>query len=75
MHWNHRVVDMTEENDGDPLFAVREVYYQDNVPAGHCEPSVVSETKEGLKEVLERMAKALDQPALKSQDFKNKEEV
>jgi hypothetical protein len=26
--WNHRVVDMTEENDGEPLFAIREVFYE-----------------------------------------------
>lgn len=69
MRWNHRVVDMTDENDGDPLFAVREVYYHDNAPAGHCEPSVMSDTKEGLKRVLEQMTEALDQPVLKSQDF------
>ena len=26
--WNHRVVDMTEESDGEPLFAIREVHYE-----------------------------------------------
>jgi hypothetical protein len=30
--WNHRVVDMTEENDGEPLFAIREVFYEKRQP-------------------------------------------
>ena len=69
--WNHRVVDMTAENDGDPLFELREVYYnRDGVPVGHGGPSVMSETKEGLKWVLEQMQAALDQPVLKPEDFK-----
>jgi hypothetical protein len=32
MKWNHRVVDMTDtaENGGEPLFALREVFYNDD---------------------------------------------
>jgi hypothetical protein len=49
MKWNRRVVDMTAENGGEPLFAIREVFYNDDgVPIGHGEPSVMSETMEGL---------------------------
>ena len=75
--WNHRVVVMTEENDGDPLFEVREVFYNDDgVPIGHGEPSVMSDTMEGLSWVIDQMKKALDQPVLKPQDFiENKREV
>jgi hypothetical protein len=72
--WNRRVVVMTEENDGEPLFALREVFYtQDGVPIGHQEPSVMSETMEGLAKLLDRMKEALAQPALKPEDFKEEE--
>ena len=71
MHWNHRVVDLTSENEGEPLFAIREVYYEDNgMPTRHGEPSVMSETKEGLNWVLDQMKAALDQPVLKPEDFR-----
>ena len=71
--WNHRVVVMTEENDGDPLFEVREVFYnQDGVPVGHGEPSVMSETMEGLAKLLDRLQEALAQPVLKPEDFEPK---
>ena len=75
--WDRRVVDMTEENDGEPLFALREVFYnQDGVPIGHGEPSVMSETMDGLAKLLDHMREALAQPALKPQDFiENKREV
>jgi hypothetical protein len=71
--WNHRVVDMTTENGGEPLFEVREVFYNDDgVPVGHGEPSVMSETMEGLAKLLDRMQEALAQPVLKPKDFKPK---
>jgi hypothetical protein len=73
MSWNHRVVDMTAENDSDPLFEVREVFYNDDgVPIGHVEPSVMSETMEGLTKLLDRMQEALAQPVLKPEDFEPK---
>ncbi len=30
MHWNHRVVDFSDENDGDPWVEVCEVFYDKN---------------------------------------------
>jgi hypothetical protein len=68
---------MTAENDGEPLFALREVFYnQDGMPIGHGEPSVMSETMDGLAKLLDHMREALAQPALKPQDFiENKREV
>ena len=73
MHWNHRVVDMSTENDGDPLVELREVFYDRNgIPVGHGGPSVMSETMEGLREVVDRMKKAIDQPVLTPEDFKGK---
>lgn len=73
--WNHRVVDMTAENDGDPLFELREVYYnREGVPVGHGGPSVMSETMEGLTTVVDRMREALAQPVLTPEDFKENED-
>jgi len=69
--WNHRVVDMSTENDGDPLVELREVFYDRNgIPVGHGGPSVMSETMEGLREVVDRMKEALDQPVLTPEDFR-----
>ena len=73
MYWNHRVVDMSAENEGDPLFVIQEVYYEDNgMPTGHGGLSVMSETIEGLRELVDRMKKAIDQPVLKPEDFKGR---
>jgi hypothetical protein len=45
MKWNHRVVDMTAENGGEPLFAIREVFYNDDgVPTSHGEPNALCQT-------------------------------
>jgi hypothetical protein len=66
----HRVVDMTEENDGEPLFAIREVFYRNGRPASHGEPNAVSEDMEGLEWCIGEMRDALKQPILKLNDFK-----
>jgi hypothetical protein len=68
--WNHRVVDMTEENDGEPLFAIREVFYEKRQPTSHGEPNAVSEDMEGLEWCIGEMRDALKQPILKLNDFK-----
>jgi hypothetical protein len=68
--WNHRVVDMTEENNGEPLFAIREVFYRNGRPASHGEPNAVSEDMEGLEWCIGEMRDALKQPILKLNDFK-----
>jgi hypothetical protein len=69
--WNHRVVDMTEENDGEPLFAIREVFYEKrHDPTRHGEPNAVSEDMEGLEWCIGEMRDALKQPILKLNDFK-----
>ena len=53
--WNHRVVDMTTENGGESLFAIREVFYRNGRPASHGEPSMVSENMEGLEWLVNEM--------------------
>jgi hypothetical protein len=72
MHWNHRVVDMTEENEGDPLFEVREVHYEGDNPFTHFEVNPMSDTMEGLSWVIDQMKEALDAPVLKPEDFEPK---
>ena len=70
MKWNHRVVDMTTENGGESLFAIREVFYRNGRPASHGEPNAVSEDMEGLEWCIGEMRDALKQPILKLNDFK-----
>jgi len=75
MYWNHRVVDLTSENGGEYLIAIREVCYEENgMPTTNGSPFVfvMSETMEGLREVIDRMKEALDQPILTPEDFKGK---
>jgi hypothetical protein len=73
MKWNHRVVDMTAENGGEPLFAIREVFYNDDgVPTSHGEPNAVSEDMEGLEWCIGEMRDALKHPVLKPEDFEPK---
>jgi hypothetical protein len=60
--WNHRVVKMDDE-DGTLLLA--EVFYdEDGNPLGYHEPFMSSDTIEGLQELLDRLALALDEPVL-----------
>ena len=70
MSWNHRVVRI--EEFGESLFMIQEVFYGDEgEPLGYAEPSMVSDTLLGLKQTLERMDKALQQPVLDAEtDFK-----
>jgi hypothetical protein len=42
--WNHRVVDMTEENDEEPLFAITRKFFTNEgrqCLTGHGEPSLL----------------------------------
>jgi hypothetical protein len=56
MNWNHRIVDMSHENGGDPWFEIREVYYEeDGEVSGHTRICTGHETVEGLISCLERM--------------------
>ena len=56
MSWNHRIVDMSHENAGDPWFEIREVCYEDDDEiSGHTHICTGSETIEDLIFCLERM--------------------
>ena len=71
--WNHRLVDMTQENGGEPLFVLREVYYQDDTPVGHCEPSMMGESWYEVYELVDLLREAIALPILKPEDFKKGE--
>lgn len=69
--WNHRLIDMTAENNGEPWLAICEVFYgDDGKPQGYTGPVNVSgENIEEIRQTLERMRKAVENPTLKPEDF------
>ena len=69
MTWNHRVI--RQVCDGEVYFGIYEVYYKDGVPDMCTEDAigVCAESLDGLKQTLEWMQKALEQPVLKMSDF------
>jgi hypothetical protein len=68
--WNHRLVDMSADNGGDPMLALREVFYDDDgKPMGHTEPFMCGETMTEMLELLERLHVAMNHPILKPEDF------
>ena len=73
--WNHRVIDLSHENDGDPLLGFREVTYNEfGIPDGYNEPFMVSEDIEGLRELVARLQAALDQPIVNGKLILSNEE-
>jgi len=70
MNWNHRLVDMTDENGGDPLIAFCEVFYDDNgKPTGYTEPFMSGENMDEINNLIERLKEATKHPILKPEDF------
>lgn len=70
MNWNFRLVDMSEENMGEPYMELKEVFYNaKGEPTGYCEPCIGSETLEGMRQTIKWYALALDKPVLKQTDF------
>lgn len=64
--WNHRVVDLTDDNGGEPLLGFREVYYDNHgEPTAYGEPFMVSEDVSGLRELVAHLQKALTKPIVK----------
>lgn len=73
MYWNHRVVRMTEE-DGYMILA--EVSYtDDDTPIWFTEVSLGSETMEGLRLLVARLADALKQPVLDDTAFRDRLDI
>ncbi len=68
--WNFRVIDVTDENNGEPYLELVEVYYTDaGEPVGYCKPCTGSETIEGMLDLLRMHSLALAKPILKKSDF------
>lgn len=68
-HWNHRL--MVEQTDEEVYFSIHEVHYDMNGKLkGYTEKpvSVTSESLEGVKWVLDKMAECLQKPILWSGD-------
>lgn len=69
MTWNHRLVRFagqgTDENgETCDWYQVQEVHYKNGKPVGCTNFSVGSETVEGVQEVIDQIAKAVQQPML-----------
>jgi hypothetical protein len=64
MHWNHRLIDMTAQNDGEHWLEIKEVFYEDDKPQGYASALVGGETASEVRETLTRMLSALDNPVL-----------
>lgn len=72
MHWNHRVIDITHENGGEPLLTFAEVYYdEDGKPSSYCDPFFSGDDTEELAQLVKRLGDALGKPVLKPEDFNN----
>lgn len=69
-HWNFRLVDLSDENMGEPWLELCEVHYNDaGVPVGYTSPCVGSETVDGMRLVMDWHRLAVNKPVLKKADF------
>jgi hypothetical protein len=68
--WDFRLLDVTDDNGGDPYLELCEVYYNDkDAPIGYSTPCTGSETIEGMLDLLRLHSLALAKPILKKSDF------
>lgn len=71
--WNFRLIDLSDENGGDPWLELVEVHYDSKrIPAGYSTPCMGSETVEGMRQVMDWHRFALNKPVLKKADFVGK---
>lgn len=69
MHWNHRVIKYNAP-PGEDLYIIHEVYYDDEgKPDMFGSSGAQAEDLGGLRQYVEWMLKALDQPVLTPADF------
>lgn len=75
MHWDYRVIEFVDPNEG-PWRAIHEVYYDEHDrPSAYTEgPAVVVsydvESMQELADVLNKMRAALERPVLVERDFR-----
>lgn len=72
MDWNHRIIRFKHEGIEDMLLVAEVFYNEDGTPCGYTEPFMMSETIEGLTELLNQMHLARLQPILNEWDFVDK---
>ena len=73
MIWSYRVIDLAEENNGEPCLKICEVYYPQSTldkPDGYADATVMGETYAELCEELRRMTEATLKPILTLKDGK-----
>ena len=71
--WNFRLLDLSDENGGDPWLELIEVHYNDaDVPVGYTPPCIGSETVKGMRQVMKWQRLALGKPVMKKTDFVGK---
>jgi hypothetical protein len=64
MNWNHRLIDMSVENDGEHWLEIKEVFYEGERPTGYASVLIGGEDAGEVKETLIRMLIALEKPVL-----------
>lgn len=71
MYWNHRLVNVAKDNDGEDYFQVSEVFYNDvGQPVGYTSADVSGETMEEVLLTLQRFTEAVKHPILNAEtDF------
>ena len=75
MTWNHRLIRDTK--DGETWYGIHEVFYEDDGEPNGCTVeavSVVGETVDECKEILEWMIAACSKPVIEMQYFRDLEE-
>ena len=75
MTWNHRIMRHTDSPDGEPYYALHEVFYDEEggKPGWTKDPvNILGESPDEIRETLERMLRALDKPVM---DYESGEEI
>lgn len=68
--WNFRVLDVSDENLGEPYLELVEVHYDDKgIPVGWTSPCTGSEDIAGMYQLVEWYKLALAKPVLNKADF------
>ena len=73
MVWNYRVIDLTEENGGEPCYKICEVYYPQSTldqPDGYADATVMGDNPAEVRQELKRMMAATNKPVLTLKDGK-----
>lgn len=66
MYWNHRIVKATDEQSGETMLVIAEVFYNSDTkrPFNYGEAFLISETLDGIKEIVTQFEAAAKQPIL-----------